>query len=369
MKLDEMILSEKLHGKEPTKPVVISEKNSTELGKLLNWYSFMADEKEIDNWATQYMKNKGYSKKDISQFINTNDVIGKRTTAALCRMFLNGIQFEGEVSTLIEDRIAKHINNTSTRQIQQEDREVVSIQDRIKTIADRYIIEIEDEIDTWFFDKKKVIDFSMYTFLQKHSISIQVANRIRSFIVPKIEEMELAKLKKDEQFEEAFSYLSRSRFTLILNSLNIAVKDIDRFVGNTKAAKPRATRKKKDIPVSKQINSLVYQKEFASLKIKSISPEQIIGASQLWTFNTKYNQLTVYNSLGPAGLGVKGTTLINFDEKSSQRKKIRKPKETIEKVLEGGKLVLRKILTEASTKPMPLNGRINSETILLRVIR
>jgi hypothetical protein len=47
---------------------------------------------------------------------------------------------------------------------------------------------------------------------------------------------------------------------------------------------------------------------------------------------------------------------------------LRKPAEVIKRVMEGGKIVLRKVLTDLTTTETQLNGRFNEDTILLRVV-
>jgi hypothetical protein len=79
--------------------------------------------------------------------------------------------------------------------------------------------------------------------------------------------------------------------------------------------------------------------------------------------------MAVYNAMGPAGLNVKGSTIIGFDEKTSIVKKLRKPTEQVNKLLDGGKVVLRKFMDEIKCKPKEANGRINNEIILLRIIK
>ena len=108
-----------------------------------------------------------------------------------------------------------------------------------------------------------------------------------------------------------------------------------------------------------------YMKEQGLLK--SIPPEKVIGANQLWVYNTKTKVLAVYHSDNAKGFTVKGSTLQNFDEKLSIGKRLRKPEKTLPTVLESGKIKLRKIMEELTTMQLNLTGRINDDTILLRV--
>jgi hypothetical protein len=47
---------------------------------------------------------------------------------------------------------------------------------------------------------------------------------------------------------------------------------------------------------------------------------------------------------------------------------LRKPDVITKQVLEAGKVQLRKVLTDLTTTETKLNGRINADTILLRVL-
>jgi hypothetical protein len=75
----------------------------------------------------------------------------------------------------------------------------------------------------------------------------------------------------------------------------------------------------------------------------------------------------VYNAENAKGLTVKGSTLQNFNAETSIGKRLRKPEVTIKELLEAGKIKLKKILSELSTKESLLTGRLNSDTIIVRV--
>ena len=112
-----------------------------------------------------------------------------------------------------------------------------------------------------------------------------------------------------------------------------------------------------------------YAKDFAELKLVSIDPKTIIGASSLWVYNTKTRKLGVYQAADAAGLNVKGSTIQNFAESKSVSKKLRKPEATIPEVLKGGKVALRNVLNDIRAVESALTGRINADTILLRTVK
>lgn len=371
MKYDEKIIAEKMIGHEPIVKQDISSKTDAILVKTLNWYSYMSDEKNTDMWLNEYMKKNSFTKKEISTVVSFPYNSQKKVLSSLCRMSSNGTTFSGELVDCINSRINDIIAVHTYEETQPTPVEnVISIQDRIKNIADRHMILLEDIIDSWYKDQKSKIDFSMYDYIQKEQLNSHVCNHIKGMIKKSyLDEFEEMLLGTDECLNEGYAYLTKTRKKQIHLALAGLVSDIDRHVGNIKSSKPRQPRKKKPISIEKQINSLKYQKEFSKLKIKSIDPQMMIGAQQLWIFNTKTNQLTMFNSLGPSGFTIKGTTIQNYDETTSIKKRLRKPKETLQKVLDGGKIVLKKLMSELTTKPIEVNGRLNDDTIILRAIK
>jgi hypothetical protein len=66
-------------------------------------------------------------------------------------------------------------------------------------------------------------------------------------------------------------------------------------------------------------------------------------------------------------LGVKGTSITGFDEIKSVQKTLRKPEEQLKEFKAAGKVQLRKFLEDIKAVDIKLNGRINEDTILLKV--
>ena len=60
-------------------------------------------------------------------------------------------------------------------------------------------------------------------------------------------------------------------------------------------------------------------------------------------------------------------SLQNFEESTSISKRLRKPEVTLKDVLGGGKIILRKLMGDLSTKESLATGRINEDTIIVRV--
>ena len=112
-----------------------------------------------------------------------------------------------------------------------------------------------------------------------------------------------------------------------------------------------------------------YQKEDTNLKLASINPIDILEASELWVYNTKTRKLGKYVAEPHATLQVKGTTILYFDEKQSIQKTLRKPAQQLAEFNKAGKVVLRKFMDDIKTTDTKLNGRVNDQTILLKVAK
>ena len=67
------------------------------------------------------------------------------------------------------------------------------------------------------------------------------------------------------------------------------------------------------------------------------------------------------------GFIVKGTSIKNYDEELSFKKKLRKPEETIDSINKVTKLRALKALKALKTAQKPTDARINSDTVILKV--
>ncbi len=133
--------------------------------------------------------------------------------------------------------------------------------------------------------------------------------------------------------------------------------------------KSRKPRQRKQKSPEQLVSKLKYLDKHEELKLESVTPKDIIGALQLWVYNTKSRKLGCYNAEDASGLSVKGSTIINFNEIKSTQKKLRKPEVTLPEVLKGGKVYLRTALDEIKAVASTLNGRLNTDTILLRITK
>ncbi len=344
-------IDDKAYGSEP---VVI-----TGYSNALNWYNYMSSEDQSRDWFFQYIK-KNYTKSDIALIRKLPKWKISKTLGNIARILLNGNELPEKNMQYFNDSVKALIKAGSElieENAEDTPKPVIDIQARVRDKARMIITNLEEEIDLVMEGK----EFSMYSYCQANELNAQILYIVSEYYRPQLEEI----LSNDEQVQEAYG----KRLKFWINFWNNFFADIDRYVNNKKAVKVRKPREKKAKSAIDLVKNLKYQKEEPSLKIVSVHPSEIIGCNQLWVYNTKYKKLARYDSVGPAGIQVKGTTLIGYDTETSISKGLRKPDASIKALLSAGKVSLRKFMDDLTTTKAVPNGRINTDTILLRVIK
>lgn len=356
---EQYIINKKHLGDEPvfTKPL-----SKMDYINALNWYNYMCTNSEAKDYIVTYLKNLGRIN-DAKKIKSVPDSLIPTTVAWVCRLLSRGFTLPIDTQDYINDRIKetyKYVQETK----EEDSKPVVSIQDRMRERAHDILGEIEGMIDDYIYDN---VEFSLYEWLQSNNIPAAYATSIISKFTPVLDELLEAYEGKDEQLKEGYRHLKKADLKNLVSFYNTLIEDAERYSSNTK--KVKKARKPRTVSVEKKIKNLKYQKEDQTYKIASVSPEKIVGAMELWTFNTKYKTITKLQAIDRGGLQVKGTSITNYCESNSITRSVgrKDPNEFLKRILEGGKLVLRKVFDEIKTEK-PLAYRINENTILLRVV-
>ena len=140
----------------------------------------------------------------------------------------------------------------------------------------------------------------------------------------------------------------------------------------------RKPRKKKEKSPEQLVAKMQFKKNDEKANLESIDPAEIIYAEQVWVYNTKTRKLGHYIArvLDPRGMNrpgtglmVKGTSIKGFDEENSIQKTLRKPEEQLKEFANSGPKKVIEVFGAIKTMGIKLNGRVNSEVILLRAVR
>jgi hypothetical protein len=239
-----------------------------------------------------------------------------------------------------------------------------TIQDRMNEIALTHRLHFEELEDQLFAGA--TVDPKAYDYLLAKNVPQAMLGKIVAFFERHRDEIVEAKTTKDEDLKEAYSHYKAADFKRH-EAFYTALLDGFTQYGQVKKATKKASVRK---PPAKEklVAKLKYLKTDTATKAVSINPVDIIGAQVLWVYNSKTRKLGKYVAEDMGGaLNVKGTTITGYDELKSVSKTLRKPEQQIKEFLAAGKIDLRKFLESIKSTEVKLNGRINQDTILLKV--
>ena len=242
----------------------------------------------------------------------------------------------------------------------------------LKVKTDDMLANIDDVIDDHVSNHEvnnaltAFDELNIYSKFNKEGTAYNTAKASFDHIEKLTEEIELLLTKKDDQLTEAYSFMKPKRQKVLLAFLIEIRDDIKRYMLNKKAT--RKTKAPTIMTADKQVSKIKYAKESVEYKIQSINPVSIIGASQLYTFNTKNRVLTEYLTSSPKGFEMKGTTLQNLNS-SSRSIRLRKPEDILPDIQSKPVSRINAIWNGLTTKQSVPNGRINNDTILVRIFK
>jgi hypothetical protein len=234
------------------------------------------------------------------------------------------------------------------------------MKDKVK----EYLGELEGVLDDVI---KTDSNFSLYNDLKTRSIPKPYCADIQEWVDNKSIEYVRAYKAEDSDIKEGYSNIGKRKLSQLIRLLQQFEEDINKYTEFKKAN--RKPRVKKVKPPSIQVAKLKYKKEDLEARVTSISPAEIVGASQVWIYNSKYKKLAVYRTDSSMGIQVKGSTLQNYDPVLCEQKTVRRPEAFLPIVLSASKIKLRKIMDELTTKGSDVSGRINEECIILKAIK
>lgn len=340
-------------------------------------YGYFYDHKDAFKWAETWVK-KNRTASELADFKHSEDWRVNTTLGGLCKMHMAGAPLEEKYMNRINDGINAAIAaGKANRQA-----EAASSAKPVKTSADilaekisDFIADVEGMIDE-YNDPKVWVDgenYSVYNELKKINAPKPLAQKVYDYYKPLFDEVEELIVKKTPDLVEGYKHLKTAKekkdfFEFIKN----IVDDCQKYMNAATASKVRTVRKarvKKKVPVEKLVARVKYQKESAEYKLTSVDPAALVGATEAYLFNTKYRHLIQLVASSVDGFSIKGTTVINIREESSLKKTLRKPEDVLKEIGSTTKARASKVFLDLKTKAAAANGRLNEETIILKVYR
>jgi len=346
-------------------PKFTIELTQIQLMQALNWYSQNKDTKDAYKYASDYFKKN--FKMDIVETIKEYP----STFGWLCRILSNGGSLSIRNQVYFDDKVEEikravlEAKNKPKVVEPKSTTPVTTIQERMGEKIAEVVGELEASID----------DYILSGFEKMPAPYGIMHDKTKGAYVPKIvevfkkhrSEFDEVLTTEDEQLKEGYSNFTKPQMKKLVAYCDLIITDALKFAEVAKTN--RKPRKKKQKSPDQLVSKMKCLDKFEELKLESVPAKDIIGALQLWVYNTKTRKLGCYIADDAGGLSVKGSSILNYTEHKSVNKKLRKPEATLPEILKGGKVYLRNALDGIKAVATPLTGRINSDTILLRIVK
>lgn len=367
---DPLFMDEKYTGGEPDWPADNitwdDDVFDNRLRRSFYYYNYYYTQKSCKKYVLEWMNSTGkFTKQEAKIFNNATDKWLPMTVCSLVMAARAGMQYRPRhlefMHKSVQEVIERAIENNEVDDEETNTAKayVPTIQDRMNERTSELIGELEgyyDDIDT---ESVKFYDW----FTKNNVVQSQLA-RYEHIFGRRKTELEDARDKKDDQLVEGYKHYKAADFKKRINWLTDLLSAVEQYRGVKKATKK--ARVKKAPSKEKLVAKLKYAKTDATLKIVSINPADIVGASELWIYNTKTRKLGRYVAAAYQTLGIKGTTITGFDSDKSVCKTLRKPEEKLKEFAKAGKIQLRKFLDDIKATEAKMNGRISNDIVLLK---
>lgn len=349
------------------------------------YYNYFNNAKDMIPAVIEWMGKNGYSKEDIRAYKEVQDWKTGTTMGALATMLNRGMPAKHPES---EDQDSSEWLNERLLPLITEGRELLAqkkadekksatlyvptIQERIREATYEHLVAIEEWLEGFItdpegFDPKS---FNVINYFKSNGINQAHARIIRDKYAYNKEDYDelLAppKIKDDAytQLVEAYSCYTKAQLKNMQTALGEILSACDMFLQQAKVN--RKVRAKKAPSKEKLIAKLKYKLSDDRYKLVSMKPEDCLQALEIWVFNTKTRKLGCYVANDKAALSIKGTSIINFSEAKSRAKTVRKPEELLKDSKSLPKTKMRKLYEGINSVETAMNGRMNTDIILLK---
>lgn len=347
-------------GKGSAEPVLNSLDYTPSLLNALNYYNSAVDSKVKRKWVMSYVGKRSSDFDSLPDY-HFNSV------GAIIRMKLRNqplldhdLEFiDKELARLRE--LAVSVAKIKAAQPVKPVQPKAPVKDKTAEAASEHIGEINGMIDEFvMFDK----DVDVAAYLKSNQVPAQVIKLIPpAFARTTLELREVIK-GEDAQLVEGYSNYKKVKLKKLLKIYESISEVCQQQVVTVKAVRKPTARKEK--PAAVIAAKVKFMKDFPEFGIKSVHPSTIVGAVEVWIYNTKYKKLQVYRATEK--LSVKGTTITGYEIAQSSAKTLRKPEE-VKLYADMNRRSLTAAYKDLKTKESVINGRINEECIILKVFQ
>ena len=336
------------------------------LRKSFYYYNYHYNQKDTKKYVVEWMQANEYPKAQVSDFIRSPDRMLSMTACSIVMAHRAGMPMRERQMQFLREQIAYVLEqNEPAVEAEVTDKVAVkapSIQDRLNEKTSEHLAYFEALYDEVVMGAS--IDPKAFDYLTANTVPQSQINKFVELFEKRKAEVGAGQGKLFEEHAEAYRHFKAADYKRHYAFLDSILDAMEKYRDVKRATKK--ARVKKSPSKEKLIAKLKYAKQDPVLKLVSINPVDIIGAQELWVYNTKTRKLGQYVASSSAGFAIKGTSIENYTAKSVS-KTLRKPDQQIADFMKAGKVQLRKYMEGIKATETLLNGRINADTVLLKV--
>ena len=339
-----------------------------EMGRGLNWYNYVCESKHnrqfLNEWVRVYRPHS--ETEDIEKLNTVPDKWFPTTIAHLARMQMRGFplsEHHQQKITYWIETLAPYTKEPST--VKQTFKPKMEVLQREKGM-------IDEMVDKYWLNNT-IPDF--FTLFQTQDLKSSDKDALTVYLQQywkEFTEVIEARQTKDatdeqKQLKEAYRNYTSRQINAFISSIETCLHSL-RGAETAVATTKKTVRRKRKLDPQKMVRKLNFLSSDQTLNIHSIEPSTIIGADEVWVFDTKTRKMNVFYSDLPGSLTVKGTKIVGFRESVSLSKILRKPEEQLPVFKGLRKNQLNNWFTDIKAKGQPVKPRITNTMVLLRVV-
>lgn len=342
-----------------------------DLMRAFNWYNYLYGADKAQEFMVYWLNSKP-KRRELAKKLKSQKKLGVANTYGwLARMITMG--YPASYSQM--KKLAKAVREAEAAIVADTEPKIKTpeqvvqkptIQDFLREKTAETLGELEGRFDDFVADTN--VKANAFALLKERNTPQAQVGKIVDFANKRIAEFTEVQNTDDKELKEAYSNFGKVKLKAVIKFFESVVADCQSYVTTKKAVKK--PRKAKAKSVEKIVSKVKYMKADTGLQVTSVNPAQMIGATEVWVFNTKTRKLGKYiadATLGP--IGVKGTSLTGFDEAKSVAKTLRKPAEQLKALLTAGKIQIRKFMDGINAVEVKLTGRLNEDTLIVKVVK
>lgn len=336
--------------------------------KAFIWYSRYCDKKTAKEQIALYADQNAPALAKLIRRVDDNQVTP--SYGWLARLSLRGLTLTGEEIAKLGIEIQRMIGTTAKPEIKKEEKQAQTrpnVQEIMREKARQAGGTLEGVFDEFILAGAKSTHQmpNVVGILTENSVLPAHISLLLDPWKQRLSEFHEVADGKDRQLAEGYSQLNKHQLKASIKFIEAVISGLQGYINVKKASK--APRKRKVVSPEKQASKIKYLKTYDELKLVSVPPAKIIGATEVWAYDTAKRKLHYYIADQHVGsLGVKGSTILGFDAAKSGIKTVRKPEEVIKKFMAAGKPAARKLFGDIKAVQAQPNGRTNSSLVFLK---